>query len=275
VLLIDKRGSVQSLVPHHVPVPYVRERLGYDPAGIGALFPSCGVDLAFIQALRTELWNCLVWLPAEHPYPDDVLETAQRAIAGGLIGVASTLPDDVAIIFDESRPSEWDGIDTVAFPGEAVAQRFVTGALENPRNRAAFEAALGDPAGLQHVTDLMHRGVGFDSRSTNDATSMPVRAGALLAMRHLALLPDNAARRVLRLVWLEHQMLVVPQPASPASSPQSPPPPPPPPAAAPANTLPDAPADVSAQAQALIDAAQDGAPFCEECARRAAEMANA
>jgi hypothetical protein len=275
LLLIDKRGSVRSLVPHHVPVPFVRERLGQDPARVDALFRWCGVDLAFIQALRAELWNCLVWLPGEHPYPDDVLETAQQAIADGLIGVASVLPDDAVVIFDASRPSEWDGIDTVAFAGETVGQRFVAGTLSNPRNRAAFEAALADPAGRQHVADLMHRGVGFDSQSTDDAGSMPVRAGALLAMRHLALIPHDSSRRVLRLVWLEHQMLVAPQPASPASSPQSAPPPPPPPAAAPVNTLPDAPADVSPQAQALIDAAQDGAPFCEECARRAAEMANA
>ena len=275
MLLIDKRGSVRSLVLRHVPVPFVRERLGRDPAQVDALFRWCGIDLAFVEALRAELWDCLAWLPGDHPYPDDVLETGQRAIANGLIGVASALPDEVVVIFDGSRPTEWDGIDTVAFAGEAVAQRFVAGTLGNRRNSEAFNAALADPAGRQHVADLMHRGVGFDSRSTDDAASMPVRAGALLAIRHLGLIPHDASRRVLRLVWLEHEMLVAPLPTSPAASPQSAPPPPPPPTAAPANTLPDAPADVSPQAQALIDAAQDGVPFCEECARRAAAMADA
>jgi hypothetical protein len=274
LLLIDKRGSVRSLAPKHVLVPFVRERLGHDPGRVDALFRRCGVDLAVIQALRDELRECLAWLPGNHPYPDDVLETGQRAIADGLIGVASELPDDVVVIFDESRPFEWDGIDTVAFAGEMVAQRFVAGTLGNRRNWEAFEAALADPAGHQHVTALMHGGVGFDSQSTEAAASMPVRAGALLAMRHLALIPHDPSRRVLRLVWLEHEMLIAPQPVAPASAPQSPPPPPPPPPG-PVNALPDAPADVSPQAQALIDAAQDGAPFCEECARRAAELANA
>jgi hypothetical protein len=39
--------------------------------------------------------------------------------------------------------------------------------------------------------------------------------------------------------------------------------------------LPDPPDGVSPQAQTLIDAAQNGAPFCEECARQAAAMADA
>jgi hypothetical protein len=37
--------------------------------------------------------------------------------------------------------------------------------------------------------------------------------------------------------------------------------------------LPDLPDYVSAQAQTLIDAATEGVPFCEECARAAAAAA--
>lgn len=62
------------------------------------------------------------------------------------------------------------------------------------------------------------------------------------------------------------------------------PPAPPPPAPAPRRAAPAAPAaapaatfapalDVSAMVVALIQAAQDGVPFCEECARRAAANA--
>jgi hypothetical protein len=36
--------------------------------------------------------------------------------------------------------------------------------------------------------------------------------------------------------------------------------------------LPDPPEVLSLQAQALIEAAKSGVPFCEECARRAAEL---
>jgi hypothetical protein len=41
------------------------------------------------------------------------------------------------------------------------------------------------------------------------------------------------------------------------------------------SVLPDPPAELSPQAQTLIEAAKDGTPFCEECARRAAELAGA
>jgi hypothetical protein len=70
--------------------------------------------------------------------------------------------------------------------------------------------------------------------------------------------------------WLEHglpsgsSVSLAPSPVAAAQ---------PPPSAAPMSVLPDPPAVLSPQAQTLIEAAQNGTPFCEECARRAAELA--
>jgi hypothetical protein len=142
--------------------------------------------------------------------------------------------------------------------------------VKTPRSRAAFDAALAHPAGRRFLAALpIHGAIGLESRTPGDAASLPVRASALLAAQRVGLAPREQSRRVLRLVWLDNRRpsgVVADSPATCSA-------PPPPPPAMPASSLVDAPDDVSPQAQTLFDAAQNGTPFCEECARRAAALA--
>lgn len=275
MLLIDKRRYVRSLMPYRAPVPFVREWFRHDVAAVHAFFQRCETDFGFTQALREELQRCLAWVPSAQPYPDALVEASERAIADGLIGVASMLPDNVAVEFDHDRSVEWDGLTTVMFADAAVAERFVADMLKTPKARAAFEAALAHPVGRRYLGAPRTLGaMSPDSRTPVDAASLSALASALLAVRHLGLLPRDASRRRLRLVWLEHAVALAVTASSTAPAPQRAPPPPPP-STAPASTLPDSPGDVSPQAQKLLEAAKNATPFCEECARLAAEQSDA
>ncbi|HVC59661.1 MAG TPA: hypothetical protein VND19_04755 [Acetobacteraceae bacterium] len=279
MLLIDKHGRIRSIVARNVRVPFVRERLRYNEAGARTLFADRRSDLGFIQALREELERCRGSLPLSLPYPAGLIDAGMWAIADGMIDVASVLPDGVAVTFDEDRPSEWYKSGMVVFAGPAVSDDFVSGILKTPANQRALEAALEHPAGRRHsVVPPMRDAPRHFSRPADAPAAPALRVGWLLATRLLALVPRDPSRRQLRLVWVDHHVAVAGDTSPPAAGP-----PPrnvsaPAPASssnAPASVLPDAPDDVSPQAQTLIDAAEDGTPFCEECARRAAELANA
>jgi hypothetical protein len=267
VLLIDVRGYVRSLASHHATVPYVRERFRHDLVRVDTLFRWCQRDFGFLGALQTEMQACLSWRLGAHPYPDALLDAARRAIADGLIAVASELPNDWVLRFDEVRATEWDSHQLVVFPTVQMQERFVVKALETSGGRAAIAAAISDVAGRAD------RGI----REPRGNGSLAVQASELLASRVLAVVPREQARSVWWLVWVQYsaptRVTTVYVPAPPQ---KSAPPPQPQHSTARVSVLPDAPHDLSPQAEALVAAAEDGVPFCEECARaQAAEPAYA
>lgn len=266
MLLIDRYLYMQSIAPHDVAVPFVREWFGHDVTRVRMFLDWYPHDLAFMTAIVEELRRCLAAPENNLPYPHALIDAAARAIADGLIGVATALDDSVAVTFNPADPSAPYGHGAVMFGNSDAAESLVRVMLRDPKNQAAFADALQHPlAGRQGRGDR-----------TSEAAPLHLRLAGLLMMRQLALLPSNGSRQTLRLMWAEHAVPPAAPVAAAVSPPASPPPPPPPPSDAPQSTLPDAPDDLSPQAQALIDAAQDGTPFCEECARRAAaEAANA
>ncbi len=275
MLLIDQHRRIQSVAVRNVGMPFVPEPFWHDEARVRSVFADWWSDLRFLQALSEELQLCGGTVPFSEPYPDGLIDAGMRAIARGAIDVASVLPDGVVITFDEEWPSEWYKFSMVGFPGRVIFATVAARLLSTPGNRHAFEAALAHPIGRRRSTEPPRQdATGHFSDPTDGSAALAGRAAWLLATRNLALIPRDFSRRRLRLVWVDHQIAYAPAPSSPAPSP-SPASPAPAPSSAPASVLPDDPGDLSPQAEALIEAAEDGAPFCEECARRAAELANA
>ena len=273
LLLIDKHRRVWSTAPHKVGVPFVHERLHNNEASARALFAAWWTDFQFIQALREELHRCLGSMSLSQPGPDGLIDTGMRAIANGMIDVASALPDDVVVTFDEARSYDWYRLKAVVFASPGMADH-ISRILDTQKNRHAFEAALEHPMGQRHamaspLQDVTSR----FSRPAAGSNPLAARIAGLLAMRLLALVPYDPARRRLRLVWADHKPAPAPAASSPAPAPQRSTSAPAPSSNAPASVLPDDPDELSPQAQALIEAAEQGVPFCEECARLAAEQA--
>jgi hypothetical protein len=274
LLLIDQHRRIQSVGARSVRVPFVLEPLRYDEARARGAFAAWRTDLGFIQALREELRLCGGTVPLGLPYPDGLIDAGMRAIAGGVIDVARVLPDEVVVTFDKELPSEWYNLDMVVFAGPVILEHFVSKFLNTPVNRQVFEAALEHPAGRGHSTaPPPQHTAGYFGGSADGSAGLAARVAWLLAKRLLALVPRDPSRRLLRLVWIRELPISGPQPSSPVPPPRRATPAPP--SVTLVDLLPDEPDDVSPQAQALIDAAEDGTPFCEECARRAAELANA
>ena len=192
--------------------------------------------------------------------PALILEEAARWVANGAIPVAQTLRDDTRLVVWTDALKQADAGLAVRFADVSIARDFVRRWLKDPAARADIEAMLAS--------------------QQDPGLKPPVTAGALegwiaekLMARLLGFFPVNGDAGVLRLSWIAHNILV-------AIEPPAPPPPPPPPPAAPIvlssqSTLPDLPAEISAQAQTMMDAAAAGVPFCEECARAAAALAAA
>jgi len=129
-------------VVRDVRVPFVREQSRYDKARVRALFAAWRTDLEVIQALREELRHCFGSASLNLPYLDGLIDAGMRAIADGMIDVASVLPDGVAVTFDEDGPSERYGLGVVGFASPATADDFVANVLHTSGNRRAFEAPL-------------------------------------------------------------------------------------------------------------------------------------
>ncbi len=227
----------------------------------------------FIQALSDELARQLSSVPRALPYPAGVIDEGERAIADGRVEVASALPGPVTLTFDKDQASVPHGFEAVMFANAIVAAEFLSDILRTADNMTALQAALADPAGQRYEgTASAGRPAGAGAMSVG-ATSLVQRTALLLAIRVLVLLPVDLSRRRLRVAWLEHRVPSVaatdsagsPAPMRAASSP-------PPQPAGPMSVLPDPPTELSPQAQTLIEAAKNGTPFCEECAR-AAELA--
>ena len=266
VLFIDGRRQVWSVREKDVPVPYVREYFRHDLMSVGMLFVTYRNDSAFIQALTDELVDTLGFVSWALPYPTGVLDAGERAVADEQIVVGAALASVVTVSFDADQPTAPHGFDAVMFASQPVAVDLLADVLKDADNRSAFEAALGHPAG-RHTMQAGSAG----AAPGNDELAQ--RAALLLAQRSLVLLPRDLWRKQLRLAWLEHQVPTIevvdaPGPVTPVRVV-------PPPLPGPMSVLPDPPDELSPQAQTLIEAAKNGIPFCEECARRAAELAGA
>jgi hypothetical protein len=276
LLFIDGRRKIQSVTKARISVPFVRERFRHGLWRGRTLLAAFRYDHMFIQALTVELTQQFGSVPWALPHPAGVIDAGERAIADGLIEVACALPDEVVLTFNREQPTAPHGFDAVIFTSPKIAASFLIAVLKGKHNQVALEAALEHPAGSHYAR------VVAGQQAAGSPGAMPVkdaalvqRASALLTKRALALFPHDLSRRRLRVAWLEHRVPSVPTANSSVSLAPSPVATArPPPSAAPMSVLPDPPAVLSPQARTLIGAAKNGTPFCEECARRAAELAD-
>jgi hypothetical protein len=259
-----------------VTVPFVREWFRRDIASTRTFFQWCERDSWFVQAVTQELRE-LHLLPSHGVYPWALIEAAARAIAGDMIAVGTELPSDVAVRFDQVDVFDRHGLRRVWFPGEDIAERFLAGVLAVDGNRKACIAALEHHK--RHALgggDPQPRRASDSGIPAHEDAVLARRIGSLLFTRRLALLPVDPARRILRLAWVEHESPVGVTASSPSSPVRSAPVPLTPraqPRFTLASILPEPPPSLSPQALILIEAAKHGVPFCEECARQAAELA--
>jgi hypothetical protein len=271
VLFIDGRRKIWSVTKARIPVPFVRERFRHGLWRVRALLAPFRYDHMFIQALTIEVTHQFGSVPRALPHPAGVIDAGERAIANGLIEVACALPDAVVLTFNRHQPTASHGFDAVKFATLTIAADFLTAVLQEKDNKVALEAALEHPAGSHYAREP----AGSAGSMPGGDAALVQRASRLLARRALALLPHDLSRRRLRVAWLEHGLPSAPTAGSSVSLAPSPvAAAPPPPSAGPMSVLPDPPAVLSPQAQTLIEAAKNGTPFCEECARRAAEVAS-
>ena len=226
-------------------------------------------DTWFVRALQEEMRIATGWVPVGALHPATLIDEAARAVARGRLQIAIELAGRIDIVFDPIRGYERAEFDVVAFASRSVAAAFLSDQLRDSANAAAFSAALVHPAGVQYS------GVAA-AQLTSDQAGPVERAAQLLWLRYLVLQPVGLSRQRFRLLWADRSAPVTiisdvaavaepPQSSRAVSAPSS----------RVASRLPDPPDSVSPQAQTLIDAAQSGTPFCEECARRAAAMADA
>jgi hypothetical protein len=203
-------------------------------------------------------------IPAHAPFPASLIQAVGRAVATGLIKVALELPRKLRVRFEFDRP-RGSTLDGAVFPRRQIAISYLADLLADEGNVAAFEAALAHPEG-----DL-HRAFVFEG------LDHAARIGSLLGARRLILKPIESYQRRYRLMWIEQHgnFPVATAPAPERAVRASPRRRPPSPRAAVASTLPDPPDVFTPQAQALIDAAQEGVPFCEECAKATMAAAGA
>lgn len=151
-------------------------------------------------------------------------------------------------------------------------------------DEAATASPEADRAALAHAA----AGVAADLVDAGAVAQLRLRAAALGDGADLSRVDDHAVataiaqaldRGRLTLAGAPPRLL----PLAPAAAPAPPPPAPAPsprraapaaPAAAPATTF-GAELDVAAMVRVLVQAAQDGVPFCEECAKAAAQRRDA
>jgi hypothetical protein len=187
-----------------------------------------------------------------------ILAEAADAVARGSIAVAQPAIKPATLVFLGSQPTARRDDDAVRFVRQQTAVDYLRPFLGKPATRQAIDAAIGYPGGGNRPPP-----------STTD--SLLVWLAAQLVSRRLGLFPLPGIAGGLRIAWIDRQAPTRADPPPAAAPPPAPPPPPPVQTAA--NPLPDLPDYVSAQAQTLIDAATEGVPFCEECARAAAAAA--
>ncbi len=271
MLLIGPHRVARSQRPDAVGRPFVYERLGRNESAIRAFLAALPDSVWLTRALRDELHRRVGAVRPGQIFADDLFPAAAHAIAAGTIQVGSLVPDQLKIRFDPGTVTAADRYAAVVFPGIPQTEAFLRRLLMWQASMEAFQAAL---IGGQR---LLRGSIGLVP-AWND--SDPAQSLAPLLTSHRLLLvrqkplhqlvrPDLTKDWSVTLRWLETHRPEIVIPITPAA--------PPPAAAAPASTdtapasvLPDPPATLSPQAQTLIQAARDGTPFCEECARAAA-----
>ncbi len=271
MLLVGPHRSVQSLRPAALTVPFVYERLGANVQAIRAFLSRLPASTWLTQALEQELTGHIGSVPLHGGLGNDLLEAAASGIAGGSIAVGRVVPKATTVRFDRTNPSARNRFSALVFPSRDIAAHFLRDLLRLPGAIEAFQQAVAAAAENRSLAQTAVPA--WDPVNTVQVLA-PLLAGHRLLLvrpasygRHPS--PGGAITWPLQLQWLEHNgplIGVAAAPPAPAAAPAAAPPS----EAPPASVLPDPPAEVSPQAQTLIDAAQDGTPFCEECARAAA-----
>jgi hypothetical protein len=278
MLLIDCRRHVMSVTARLAPAPFLSLRFPNVQGVLGYLAPFRD-DVWFVRALQQEMLVATGSVPAGGPHPARLIDEAARAVTRGRFQIAVELAGRIDVVFDPTRGYERPGFDVVAFASRSVAAVFLSDQLLDDANASAFSAALLHPASAWH-SGIAGVGTGLGS----DQPGLVGRVAPLLWLRYLILQPAGLSQRRFRLLWADRSAPVT----TIADAAAAPDPPQHRQGVAPAasrrvtaaasradSLLPDPPDSITPQAQTLIDAARNGTPFCEECARRAAAMADA
>ena len=259
MLLIDPGRGVASARRDAAPVPYVLKEFRGRPDLARAFLTRYSTPSWLLPAVVQEIGGPGEMKRLPDPRLASIVIDVARWIAEGSTEVAVCLSATPRLIFRVRDTMDADLGQGVRFSRRTDAVEFLRGCLRAPAARTAIDAAIaGRPNGVQ--------------QPPADEASLLTWLADQLMFRRLGLFPDHDDLAELRLVWIRHSVLTTVVAAAAA---------PPPPAAASQivqsapSTMPDLPDEVSPQAQTMIDAAADGAPFCEECARAAAAAADA
>ena len=194
--------------------------------------------------------------------PGVMLLEAAQAIAQGEMRVGQKLPASVTVIYRDTEEMTVRAEQCVYFPRERIAVDFLRHLLRDPASGEALTRAARDAGDTATMPEA------------GQASDFAAWLAERLMKRKLALLPfAEGAHQIridkLRLVRVRHR---VPTALKPDTSPPPPLPSLPPIVHTAQTALPELPPEVSAQARTLMEAAQNGIPFCEECARAAAGL---
>jgi hypothetical protein len=279
MLLIDRRGSLHAVIPERAEVPFCPVRL--DP---GLHDAEALLDRFRHDRLLEITLACALAIAGDRAPPfgaSALLAAAARALADGRLPVGREVVPGIALRFDPAHPKVQHGTEAIIFPSLPIAEDFVVALLAEPKHAAHATAALADPAGkrFEGLTKASVRQTGGLGRGQGGpATALSPTASGLaqrLYLRQLLLVPTDISHLSWLLAWQAPSVtLRVERGPAPAPTP-----PPAPPSSAPLpqprSPMPVAPETLSPQALALKEAAKHGIPFCEECAKRAADLADA
>jgi hypothetical protein len=263
MLLIDPGRAVASLPPDATLVPWLPRDFGGDASRAHAFLLGAASLDRMIPVLVKEFALIGVTRRISASLPMLILSGAARAIAAGSITVGQIVPDRVSLVMRQSGPVTKHLGGAVRFARQSVAVSFLRRCVSDPAALAAIEAVVAHP-------------IGQTRQPPADANERLLWLGRQLMVHALAIFPQASQRegphgadvQQLLIGWIAH---TVPTKVTPASDA-------PPPSSlssvaqivqAVENALPELPADISAQAQTLLDASKDGIPFCEECAKAA------
>ena len=260
MLLIDTNRTVLSLHPAAAATPFLYDHLGQNVPRIGAFLDRLPRSPWLIHTLQQELTLRTGPLSLHLRSPEDLLDAVARAIAAGILPVATAIPDAITLAFDPAQPTVRDRRAAAVFPSEPVTAAFLRRVLRDTDAPATFQQAFA--AANQTGPN------GVPAWDANDPARVLI---PLLLSQRLVLVRAKPTSRF-HLYWMEYHGVAVTAASAPAPPPPKPrsAPPPPPANHAAKSTLPKPPATLSPQAQTLKDAAKNGTPFCEECARAAA-----
>jgi hypothetical protein len=266
MLLIDAAsGRVASVDPSHLRVPALTLGPWRSPDDARAWLRRLKVKEAdLLRALTNELERLKLLRQGGGATADAVMTAAARALATSQIKAARRIdPSKIVVRFNDRAPEAdlaheaWvRRSGRLDFRSKKSADALIAQLAKNRQTAAEFERALTHESSRPWRASSLFTGGRWDVAS-------------LLQSGVLALRPQSPDLSSWRIAWpLKRTTGAV----TPVSLPPARPAPalPPPAPKGPASSLPD-PSDVSSpQAQSLLQAAQDGTPFCEECARLAA-----